>query len=117
MKEMALNGHIQYYECGAIGQHGIVSGSPKGEAYFKDFKTSQLGKIFAEGKFAHNSVDHSDAATYWTLLGNWGVDLKDINSNGTSYPEIEKANEEKFTAWSKRIHDELLRRAKAALRD
>lgn len=114
LKEIALSGKIEYYECGAIGQHGIVSGSQKGEAYFNQFKTSAIGKIFAEGKFAHNSVDHSDAATYWTLLVNWGVGLNDIKNNGVNTPEIEKANEEKFTKWSHRIHDELLRRSKIA---
>ncbi len=114
LKAMALDKKITYYECGAIGQHGIVSGSPKGEAYFNQFKISPLGKIFAEGKFAHNSVDHSDAATYWTLLGNWGVRLKDVKSDGTNTAEIEKANEEKYVQWSHRIHDELLRRAKSA---
>jgi alpha-N-arabinofuranosidase len=114
LKEQAAKGEIQYCELGAIGQHGIVSGSQKGEAYFNQFKTSSLGKIFAEGKFAHNSVDHSDAATYWALLGNWGVNLSDVKSNGVNTPEIEKANEEKFTAWSHKIHDELLRRSNIA---
>lgn len=113
LKEMALNGHIQYYECAAIGQHGIVSASPKGAEYYNQFKSSRLGKIFTEGKFVHNSVDHSDAATYWVLLENWGVGLDNIYSNGTNHPEIEKANSEKFKLFSNRIHGELLRRSKA----
>lgn len=114
LKRMALNGNISYYECGAIGQHGIVSGSSKGMEYFDAFRSSRLGSIFVEGKFAHNTVDHSDAATYWVLLGNWGVSLDDIMSNGTNFPEVEKANEERFRAWSPRIHNELLRRSKIA---
>lgn len=114
LKNMALNGHIAYYECGAIGQHGIVSGGPKGEEYFSQFKDSALGKVFAEGKYVHDGVDHSDAATYWALLGNWGVSLQDITSNGTNLPALEKENEEKFVQWSKAIHDELLRRSQAA---
>ncbi len=114
LKTQALNGHIRYYECGAIGQHGIVSGSPKGDDYYKRFKASHLGKLFVEGKYAHGSPDHSDAATYWVLLQNWGLSLNDLTSNGTNYPEVENANEEKFKQWSKRIHDELLRRSDAA---
>lgn len=114
MKKMAGKGHILYYECGAIGQHGIVSGSPKGDKYFNRFKDSNLGRIFAEGKYVHDCVDHSDAATYWVLLGNWGVSLNDIKGNGTNPPETEKANEQKFREWSSRIHDELLRRSNAA---
>jgi len=114
LKRMALEGKIKYFECGAIGQHGIVSGSPKGEDYFNRFKTSHLGKIFAEGKFVNHCVDHSDAATYWVLPGNWGVSLEDLKSDGTNPPETEKSNEEKFSLWSGKIHDELLRRSEAA---
>ena len=114
LKTVALNGSINYYECGAIGQAGIVSGSPKGWEYFDAFRTSQLGTLFVEGKFANDCVDHSDAATYWTLLGNWGVSLDDIASNGTNFPEVEQANEDAFRAWSPRIHDELLRRSRIA---
>jgi hypothetical protein len=114
MKEQAAAGRIVYYELGAIGQHGIVSGQPKGESFYNQFKTSAIGKIFAEGKYVFNGVDHSDAATYWTLLGKWGVALNDVASNGTNSPEIEKANEDKFFAESKRIHNELLRRIKSA---
>ena len=77
-------------------------------------RISRVGTIFVDGKFAHNSVDHSDSATYWTLLGNWGVSLKDIAANGTNDPEVERRNEKAFLEWSPRIHDELLRRARAA---
>lgn len=111
LKKMALEEKITYYECGAIGQHGIVSGSPKGETYYDQFKTSRLGKIFAEGKFVYNSVDHSDSATYWVLLKNWGVSLKNIKADGTNPPEIEKTNILRFEDWSERIHNELLRRS------
>ncbi len=114
MKQQALDKKITYYECGAIGQHGIVSGGPKGAAYYDAFKVSQLGTRFAEGKFVFNGVDHSDSATYWVLLGTYGVSLADIASDGTNSAEVERANEKKFKAASKRIHDELLRRALAA---
>ncbi|MEM9719830.1 MAG: nucleoside hydrolase-like domain-containing protein [Bacteroidota bacterium] len=117
LKEAALNGHITYYECGAIGQHGIVSGAPVGAEFYEQFKTSNLGKIFAEGKFVRGHVDHSDAATYWTLLGDWGLSLADLASNGRNYPEVERENEEVYTKWSFRIHNELLRRSKMAARN
>ncbi|GEC72597.1 Protein of unknown function [Flavobacterium flevense] len=115
LKEKALKGFITYYECGAIGQHGIVSGSQKGLEYFDQFKKSNLGKIFTEGKFVHNSVDHSDSATFWVLLGNWGVSLNDIASNGTNFIEVEQKNENQFMLYSKIIHNELLRRSNAAV--
>lgn len=114
MKKMALNGAIKYYECGGIGQYGIVEGGPKGKAYFDQFKTSNLGKIFAEGKFNRNRVDDSDCATYWTLLGNYGVSLNDIASNGLNFPEVEKRNEEAFARHARDMREELLRRSKAA---
>lgn len=114
LKRVALDGHIQYYECGAIGQHGIVSGSPKGDTYWMQFKKSKLGKIFAEGKFVHGGVDDSDCATYWVLLGDWGVSLNDISSNGTNKPEVEQTNEETFREWAPLIRKELLRRSDIA---
>lgn len=114
LKTQAKAGAIQYFELGAIGQHGIVSGAPKGKPYFDQYKTSRLGTLFAEGKFVQNCVDHSDAATYWTLLGGYGVSLADVAGNGSNPPETEKANEEKFKAGSKALHDELLRRSKLA---
>lgn len=110
LKAQAKAGTITYYECGAIGQHGIVSGSPKGDEYFDRFRTSRLGTIFVEGKYVHGSVDHSDSATYWTLLGGWGVGLEDIASDGSNNAEVERKNEKAFFDSSKRIHDELLRR-------
>ncbi len=118
LKDRALERKIDYYECGAIGQHGIVSGSQTGWDYFNQFKVSALGTIFVEGKYTRNGrVDHSDAATYWVLLGNWGVSLDDIRPDGINTMAIEKANKEKFEAWSNRIHDELLRRAKLITKD
>jgi hypothetical protein len=114
LKGMAGSGKIVYHECGAIGQHGIVSGSPKGKDYFEQFRTSQLGTLFVEGKFVHDCVDHSDSATYWVLLGDYGVSLNDLALDGTNSAEIEKVNESKFAANSQQIHDELLGRAKLA---
>lgn len=114
LKEQAARGVIRYHECGAIGQAGIVSASPKGAAYFAPFKASRLGRAFAEGKYVHNSVDHSDSATYWVLLGGWGVGLDDLPSDGTNPPANERRNEERFRAASPRLHEELLRRSQAA---
>jgi hypothetical protein len=115
LKQVAAAGKIKYHECGAIGQHGIVSAAPKGKDYYDQFRTSRIGTIFVEGKFAYNSVDHSDSATYWTLLGNYGVSLDDIRADGKNTVEIEQANENKFRSHSKRIHDELLRRSKSGV--
>ncbi len=112
LKGVAAEGKIKFYECGAIGQHGIVSGAPKGREYYDKFRTSQLGTIFVDGKFAYNSVDHSDSATYWVLLGNYGVGLDDLHSDGTNTVEIEQATENRFRKSSPRIHDELLRRSR-----
>ncbi len=114
LKELAFEGKIVYHELGAIGQHGIVSGSLLGDDYYNQFKVSALGKIFVEGKYVFKGVDDSDSATYWTLLGNWGVSLNDVSPNGTNLAEIERANEKKFFESSKSIREELLRRIKIA---
>ncbi|GAB5404568.1 MAG: hypothetical protein Aurels2KO_27990 [Aureliella sp.] len=113
LKQSAAAGKITYYECGAIGQHGIVSGGPKGKEYYDQFRSSRLGTIFVEGKFVFNGVDHSDSATYWVLLGNYGVSLNDISASGQNAADIERRNEQKFKQHSRRIHDELLRRSQA----
>ncbi|WP_197231657.1 nucleoside hydrolase-like domain-containing protein [Novipirellula artificiosorum] len=111
LKRVAADDKIRFYECGAIGQHGIVSGAPKGREYYDQFRTSRLGTIFVDGKFAYDGVDHSDSATYWTLLGTYGVSLDDIRPDGVNTAEIEKENEQKFRNHSRRIHNELLRRS------
>ena len=116
LKEKAFERAIDFYECGAIGQNGVMGGV-SGDTYFNQFRdgAGQIGKIFREGKYAYNKVDHSDAATYWVLLGTYGVSLADINPNGTNPKATEQANSNKFGTRSKDIHDELLRRAKAAV--
>ncbi len=114
LKQTAAAGKIDYRECGAIGQHGIVGGAPRGAAYYNQFKVSRLGRLFAEGKFVNDSVDHSDSATYWVLLGTMGVSLADIPADGSNTAVREKANEDKFSATSAALHAELLRRAQAA---
>jgi hypothetical protein len=70
--------------------------------------------MFVKGKFVRGRVDWSDAASYLVLLGDWGVSLNDVKSNGTNPPEVEQANEAAFRFWSPRVHDELLRRSNAA---
>lgn len=114
MKKMALNGHFKFYECGGIGQYGIVEGGPKGKAYFDQFYESELGTIFREGKYIQQRVDDSDCATYWALLGNYGVTLNDIADNGLNFPDVEERNEEAFRQKAKAKRDELLRRSNAA---
>ena len=116
IKKQALNGVIKFYECGAIGQFGIVEGSYRGEDFYNQFKSSELGTIFVEGKYVEHKgyVDGSDCATFWTLLGDWGVSLDDIASNGTNFPEVEERNEKAFFDNAKRINEELLRRSRVA---
>jgi hypothetical protein len=114
LKSVAVTGRIDYRECGAIGQSGIVNASPRSEGYYDQFKISRLGRLFAEGKFVFKGVDHSDSATYWVLLGTMGVTLADIPADGTNTAAREQANEDKFRAKSRDLHEELLRRARAA---
>jgi hypothetical protein len=114
LKQTAVAGRIDYRECGAIGQHGIVGGAPRGADYYEAFKVSRLGRIFAEGKFVNGNVDHSDSATYWVLLGTMGVTLANIPADGTNTAAREQANEDKFRAQARALHEELLRRARAA---
>lgn len=109
LKDMASKGKIRFYECGAIGQHGSVSGSPKGADHYAQFHKSELGKIFATGKFVFNSVDFSDAATYIVLAGEWGVTLDDINPDGSNSAEVELANEKRLKQSAHKLNADLLK--------
>lgn len=110
----ASDGLIKFYECGGIGQAGIVENSRLGDAYHEQYKNSALGRIFVEGKYIRGGVDDSDAATVWALIGGWGVSLDDISSSGLNFPEVEKRNEEAFAKHAKDIRNEIRRRARAA---
>ena len=116
MKEMATAGHVTFHECAAIGQAGLVDGSPKGQKYYDQFRVGRLGTVYVEGKYSMKlkTVDDSDSCTFWVLLGDWGVSLNDIQSNGENDPETERKNEEAFFKASPKIRAELLRRARAA---
>lgn len=114
VKQKALNGTIKFYECGGIGQYGIVEAGPKGKEYYDLFYESNLGTIFRNGKFNKNRVDDSDCATYWALLGNYGVSLNDIADNGLNYHEVELRNEKAFALHAEDMRNELLRRSNAA---
>ena len=83
-------------------------------AHFDQFRMSRLVGIFVEGRYVHRGVDHSDLATYWTLLGRWGVGLDRIAGEGSSPPGVGRNNETRFRVSFQSIHDELLRRSKAA---
>lgn len=117
VKDLAFEGVYDYFELGCCGQHGIVSGQPRTNGYYDGFKESQLGTIFAEGKFVYNGVDHSDSATYWVLLGGYGVDLGDVDPRGNNAAKVEQANIDAFYKNSKALHEELLRRAQAAAKE
>jgi len=111
LKKNAAEGKYTYYECGAIGQHGIVSGSFKGREYYDAFRVSSLGTIFVTGKpVPQGGVDDSDSATYYVLLGRWGVTLSDLLPDGTNAPDKEKVNERMFKLEAVNIREELLRR-------
>ncbi|MCC4211273.1 nucleoside hydrolase-like domain-containing protein [Leeuwenhoekiella parthenopeia] len=114
MKNLALKGNIQYYELGAIGQHGLVSGAPSGIEYYSQFNSSHLGQIFLNGKYVNDKVDHSDAATYWVLLGKYGVHLNQFKSNGSNNPVLEKQMELNLRNNSLEIHNVLLARSNSA---
>lgn len=110
LKEQAFKGLFEYYELGAIGQHGIVSGSPSGPEFYNRFNKCNLGSIFASGKYAFDKVDDSDCATYYVLLGKWGLMLENVPANGSNTRELELKNEEIMKNSASEIRLELLKR-------
>jgi len=84
--------------------------------YGGEIQTPNLDRLADRGvRFMYNGVDHCDSAKYWALLENWGAGLGDIASDRTNPAEMEQANEKTFRRSSARIHEELLRRSKAAV--
>ncbi|GJM62443.1 family 43 glycosylhydrolase [Persicobacter diffluens] len=114
IKKMALDGHVEFYECGGIGQAGIVEGSTKHKTFYDQFEESHLGEIYRHGKFIGGHVDDSDDATYWVLLGNYGVGLSDLANNGLNLAKVENRNEQAFAKNADFMREELLRRSDAA---
>ncbi len=115
LKAQAAQGAIDFYECGAIGQAGLVEGGHRDKDYYEKFKTSQLGKLYAEGKYIPKGpyVDNSDAATFWVLSNDWGVTLEDLNADGSMTAEQEKRNEQIFHQEAPFMQDEMLSRVHA----
>ena len=66
----------------------------------------------ALGASLHLAIDPATGGP-WKFTAK-GMTLGDIADDGMNPPLVEAANEQKFRAGSKRIHDERLRRAKAA---
>ncbi|MDZ8118400.1 nucleoside hydrolase-like domain-containing protein [Pontiella agarivorans] len=116
VKKQAEAGAVVFYECAAIGQAGIVEGSPRGAEFYEAFTASHLGRVYRRGKFPKGlkTVDDSDSATFWVLLGTHGVTLDDIASDGTNTPETEQRNEKAFFKASAAMRNELLHRSNAA---
>lgn len=78
---------FRWVECGNIGQHGIVTGYGKyfngvNGSVYNNFKKSALGELFVKSKFVFGKPDGSDCATFYAVLGNYGVKLSNFNDNG-----------------------------------
>ncbi|MBP6409793.1 MAG: family 43 glycosylhydrolase [Pseudarcicella sp.] len=106
---------FRFVDVGAIGQTGIVEGSipyfaPEGYKSTKvaQFKKSMMGEMFISSNFIHNRPDGSDIATIYVLLGNYGLTLKDFNSNGQLTDIQEQKGKITFKKQAIYMLDELL---------
>lgn len=107
--------NVTFYDIGSIGQSGIVSGSPSNFSW-SDFRDSSIGKIFVDAKFAFGKPDGSDAGTFYTLLGNYGVRLSDFNNNGVLTQATEEATRDDFRSAAPRLISDLLKISDVAAR-
>lgn len=114
-KALKNDATFRFIDLGAIGQDGIVAGSipyfaPQGFQHpkVKEFMKSKLGKLFITSNFVYNRPDGSDAATFYTLLGTYGVKLSDFNDNGQLTKEHEEKGIATFQSQTRYMLDELL---------
>ncbi len=114
---------FRFTDLGAIGQRGIVNGS---EAFFPEkfsgpsanrFKESELGKLFIQAKFRNGKPDGSDAATFYAILGTFGVQLSDFNDNGVLTASSESEANQTFYDNAADILEDLLQIIEVAAGD
>lgn len=106
---------VKFYDLGSIGQTGIVSGSPSGYNW-SAFRSSSLGEIYVDTKFAYGKPDGSDAATFYALMGDYGVTLASLNDDGTLSKAIEERSRDLFRDHTRALLDDLLERSAVAAR-
>lgn len=115
------NPRFRYAELGASGQKGIVDGSGTwfvgglNGSRANEMKKSKLGNLAMITKFVGGKPDGSDCATFYTVLGKYGVNLSSFPSNGTLTKEIEVSANDKYKANAPKIWDDLLIFAKDAV--
>ncbi len=109
------NAAFKFVDLGSVGQGGIVSGYGKWFAgglngdRAKQFRKSKLGDLMIISKFTqYGHPDGSDCATFYAILGSYGVKLSDYNSNGVLTEEDERAGVKAFAAKAEGMLDELL---------
>lgn len=105
---------FRWVDVASVGQTGIVNGSNgyfsggiDGSTYNK-FKKSALGELFVKSKFAYGKPDGSDCATFYALLGNYGVKLEDFNDNGQTTASQESTAKQNFKNKTHGLLDELM---------
>jgi hypothetical protein len=105
---------FKFVDLGSIGQEGIVSGyggwfsGGLNGTRAKQFRKSKLGDLLIKSKFVFGKPDGSDCATYYALLGTYGVKLSDFNSNGVLTEADENAGWAAFRGTAHDMLDELL---------
>lgn len=105
---------FRWTDCASVGQTGIVNGynnyfnGVDGSVY-KNFEKSRLGALFMKSKFVYGKPDGSDCATFYTILGEYGVGLDDYNDNGQTTREQEAAAKNTYRSRAHDMLDELMR--------
>lgn len=114
LKRLAREGMISMHECGAIGYHGLVKDKTLEAKALEQLSGSKLGKILIDSRHDDGTLDLSASATYWMLLGEYGITLNHANPDGTLTAENERRNQRLLRENSQRIWELIISRAKAA---
>lgn len=109
----AIGAKFKFVDAAATGQHGIVSGSSTffnggfSGANATELKKSKLGNLAMKSKFEYKP-DGSDCASFYTVLGTYGVTLSSFATNGATTSTQELNAENAYKANATKIWNDLL---------
>ena len=112
---------FKFVDCGSSGQGGIVNGSGTfftggiTGANATQLKKSKLGALAVKSKFVYGKIDGSDCASYYTVLGTYGVSLSSFANNGATTQVQEQNAIDTYKNTATDIWNDLLAASNAAI--
>ena len=117
----ASGAQFKFVDAASSGQDGIVNGS---STFFNggitganatQLKKSKLGALAVKSKFVYGKIDGSDCASFYTVLGTYGVTLNSFAKNGATTQAQEQAAIDAYRSSATTIWNDLLAASNAAI--